>query len=69
MKTWTAVYERTSTGWSGYVPALPGLIVTGGTRAEVARLIREGIPFHLEGLAEEGIVPDPASVESEAIAV
>ena len=48
---------------------MPGLIVTGGTRAEVARLIREGIPFHLEGLAEEGIVPDPASVESEAIAV
>lgn len=69
MSTWAVVYEKTSTGWSAYVPALPGLIATGDTRAEVAQLIREGIPFHLEGLAEEGIIPDPASVESESVAV
>ncbi|MHB8219354.1 MAG: type II toxin-antitoxin system HicB family antitoxin [Acidimicrobiales bacterium] len=54
------------------MPAPPGLIVAGATRAEVAqliRLIREGIPFHLEGLAEDGIYPDPQSVEVEAITV
>jgi predicted RNase H-like HicB family nuclease len=55
---WSVVYERTATGWSAYVPALPGLGVTGKTRAEVKQLIREGIPFHLEGLAEEGL-PNP----------
>ncbi len=55
MTTWSVVYERTSTGWSAYVPALPGLGVAGETRAEVEELIREGIPFHLEGLVEEGL--------------
>jgi predicted RNase H-like HicB family nuclease len=60
--TWSVVYERTSTGWSAYAPALPGLGVAGETRAEVEQLIREGIQFHLEGLAEEGLpIPDPGS--------
>ena len=68
--TWSVVYERTSTGWSAYVPALPGLGVAGSTRAEVEALIREGIPFHLEGLAAEGLpIPDPTSVEVQAIAI
>lgn len=70
MTTWSVVYERTSTGWSAYVPALPGLGVAGETRAEVEELIREGIPFHLEGLAEEGLpIPDPGSVDVAAVAV
>jgi len=68
--TWSVVYERTTTGWSAYVPALPGLGVTSATRAEVEQLIREGIPFHLDGLAEDGLpIPDPTSVEVQAIAV
>ena len=70
MTRWSVVYEHTSTGWSAYVPALPGLGVAGATRAEVEQLIREGIPFHLEGLAEDGLpIPDPDSVEVESIAV
>lgn len=70
MTTWSVVYERTSTGWSAYVPALPGLGVAGDTRAEVEQLIREGIPFHLEGLIEDGQpTPDPESVEVAAISV
>jgi predicted RNase H-like HicB family nuclease len=70
MATWSVVYERTSTGWSAYVPALPGLGVAGETRAEVEQLIREGIPFHLDGLSEEGLpIPDPQSIEVEAVAV
>ncbi|MHB8247224.1 MAG: type II toxin-antitoxin system HicB family antitoxin [Acidimicrobiales bacterium] len=70
MTTWSVVYERTSTGWSAYVPALPGLGVAGETRAEVEQLIREGIPFHLEGLAEERLpIPDPGSVDVAAVAV
>jgi predicted RNase H-like HicB family nuclease len=68
--TWSVVYERTSTGWSAYVPALPGVGVAGSTRAEVEALIREGIPFHLEGLAAEGLpIPDPTSVEVQVIAI
>ena len=60
---WCVAYERTSTGWSAYVPALPGLGVAAETRAEVERLIREGIPYHLEGLVEDGLTgPEPGSV-------
>jgi predicted RNase H-like HicB family nuclease len=70
MTTWAVVYERSSTGWSAYAPALPGLGVAGETRAEVEQLIREGIAFHLEGLAEDNLpIPDPNSIEVEAVAV
>ena len=70
MPTWSVVFERTATGWSVYVPALPGLAVTAATRDEAEQLIREGIPFHLEGLAEEGLtIPDPSSVQVQTIAV
>jgi predicted RNase H-like HicB family nuclease len=68
--TWTVIYERGPTSWGAYVPALPGLGVVGKTRDEVEELIREGIVFHLEGLAEEGLpVPDPSSIEVDAVAV
>jgi predicted RNase H-like HicB family nuclease len=64
--TWSVVYERTSTGWSAYVPALPGLGVAGATCDEVEQLIREGIPFHLEGLAQDGLpIPDPPASKSK----
>ena len=68
--TWTVIIEHGPTSWGAYVPALPGLGVAGETRAEVERLIREALAFHLEGLAEDGLpIPDPASIEVEAIAV
>ena len=70
MATWTVIYERGPTSWGAYVPALPGRGVVGETRAEVEQLIREGIVFHLEGLAEEGLpIPDPSTIEVDAIAV
>ena len=70
MATWVVIYEHGPTSWGAYVPALPGLGVAGETRAEVEQLIREGIAFHLEGLAKEGLpIPDPDSIEVETIAV
>ena len=70
MATWTVIIERGPTSWGAYVPALPGLGVAGKTRAEVEQLIREAIPFHLEGLAAEGLpIPDADSIEAETIAV
>ena len=41
-------------GYSAYVPDLSGCIAAGDTREEVEQLIREAIPFHLEGMAEVG---------------
>ncbi len=60
MATWTVIIEQGPTSWGAYAPALPGLGVAGESREEVERLIREAIPLHLEGLADEGLpIPDP----------
>ena len=57
------VFEPTSTGWSAYVPDLPGCVATGGTREEAQEQIREAIDFHIEGLRGSGeAVPQPSSV-------
>lgn len=65
MTKYLVVYEKTSTGYSAYVPDLPGCIATAGTKKSVEKLIYESILFHLEGLKEEKL-PVPKSVaESE----
>lgn len=42
--------EKTSNGYSAYVPELPGCVAAAETREETERLIREAICFHLEGI-------------------
>ncbi|MDQ2787250.1 MAG: type II toxin-antitoxin system HicB family antitoxin [Chloroflexota bacterium] len=56
-----------ATGYSAYIPDLPGCIAAAETREEVEQLIREAIPFHLEGMAEAGDPILPAT--SRAIMV
>jgi predicted RNase H-like HicB family nuclease len=56
------IFEPGPTGYAAYAPRLPGLGVAGGTLAETMRLIREAVPFHLEGLRAEGM-PIPISDE------
>lgn len=64
MTAWTVVYERTDTGWSAFVPALPGVVAAGGSRADTQRLIAEAIAFHLEGMTQDGVpIPDPGATE------
>ncbi|HUB52605.1 MAG TPA: type II toxin-antitoxin system HicB family antitoxin [Terracidiphilus sp.] len=59
---YAVVFERTSTGWSAYVPDLPGLGIAAATVEEAETLIREGIGFHIDGLREDGLpVPMPAT--------
>jgi predicted RNase H-like HicB family nuclease len=65
MKRYLVIFEKTSTGYSAYVPDLQGCIATGRTKATTEKQIFEAIKFHLEGLEEEGL-PIPVSVsESE----
>lgn len=62
MKEYAVIFEKTSTGWSAYVPDLPGLGVAGSTFEETEQLIREGIEFHIEGLLADGeAVPEPTT--------
>lgn len=63
------VVERGKASWGAHVPDLPGCVAAGESRAEVLRLIREAIAFHLEGLQEAGeAIPQPSS-EGEVIDV
>ena len=56
------VYEQTPTGYSAYLPDLPGCMVAGETREETEHLIREAITFHLEGMRESGeAIPEPGT--------
>lgn len=56
------VYERTPTGWSAFVPDLPGCVAAGDTRDEVEGLMREAIVLHIEALREDGeSVPQPGA--------
>ena len=62
MKDYLVIYEHSETGWSAYVPDLPGCVAAGDTREEVATLIKEAIEFHIEGLREQGLsVPEPTA--------
>jgi len=62
MKQYAAVFEKTSTGWSAYVPDLPGLGIAASSLDEAKTLLREAIDFHLEGLREDGLaIPEPAA--------
>jgi len=57
------IYEPTTTGYSAYVPDLPGCIATGDSHREAGRQIREAIQFHIEGLREAGEpIPEPSSL-------
>jgi predicted RNase H-like HicB family nuclease len=62
---YVVVIEKTGTGYSAYVPDLPGCISVGETREEIEINIQEAIIFHLEGMNEDGLeIPTP---ETEAI--
>lgn len=62
MKKYLVIIEKSQTGFSAYVPDLPGCIATGDTKENTERNIFEAIQFHLEGLIAEGEdVPMPNS--------
>lgn len=67
MSKYLYILEPTSTGYSAYVPDLPGCVATGDSLEDVDRAIREAIEFHLEGLREEGLdVPQSSTTAAYA---
>jgi predicted RNase H-like HicB family nuclease len=59
---YTVIYEETPTGFSAYLPDLPGCVAAGGTRAEVERLIRSAVRMHLEAMRDGGEpLPSPST--------
>ena len=56
------VVEKGDKSYGAYVPDLPGCIAAAETRAEVMKLIKEAIEFHLEGMRADGEpIPQPHS--------
>jgi predicted RNase H-like HicB family nuclease len=55
MKKYIVIFEKTDTGYSVYVPDLPGCIATGKTKNIAENNIYEAIRFHLEGLKLENL--------------
>lgn len=65
MRKYLVVYEKTKTGYSAYVPDLPGVIATGKTKSIIEKNIFDAINFHLQGLKEEKLRIPKTSAESE----
>ncbi|MEZ5198484.1 MAG: type II toxin-antitoxin system HicB family antitoxin [Bacteroidales bacterium] len=57
MNKYLVIFEETNTGYSAYVPDLPGCIATGKTKDETEKNIYEAIQFHLEGLKRGKTIP------------
>jgi predicted RNase H-like HicB family nuclease len=59
------ILEKCGTGYSAYVPDLPGCVTTGRTLQLTKRLMEEAIIFHSQGMREHGLrVPRPRSLET-----
>ncbi len=60
---YAVIYEPTPTGYSAFVPDLPGYAAAARNVDELRVLVREGIPFHLDGLRQAGVpVPRPGAI-------
>lgn len=67
MRKYLVIYEKTKSGYSAYVPDLPGVIATGKSKGIVEKNIFEAIQFHIEGLKEEKLKIPKAKAESEVL--
>ncbi|HDY87365.1 MAG TPA: type II toxin-antitoxin system HicB family antitoxin [bacterium] len=63
------IFEKTDTGYSAYVPDLPGCIATGKTKSDCESNIYKAIKFHIEGFNEEGLSIPDQKTESEFIVI
>ena len=66
---YAVVIEKTATGYSAYVPDLPGCVSVGQTREEMDRNIREAIELYLDELREQGAAIPAPTTDTEYIAV
>jgi predicted RNase H-like HicB family nuclease len=69
MNKYTIIIEKTDTGYSAYVPDLPGCITVGDTVEQTRAYIKEAIELYLEQLRMDGKeIPKPTTI-SEIVTV
>ena len=66
---YAVVIEASETGYSAYVPDLPGCVAVGESIDETERLIKEAVEFHLDGLREDGVAAPPATTQANYVEV
>lgn len=60
---YAVIYEKTSAGYSAYVPDLPGCIAAAATLRETEELMRSAIEMHLGSMREDGDqIPVPTTL-------
>ena len=58
--TYTGIIEKTTNGYSAYLPDLPGCVAAADTREEAEALIQQAVAGHLDMLRSNGEpVPEP----------
>jgi predicted RNase H-like HicB family nuclease len=63
MGRYAVIFEPARTGFSAYVPDLPGCVATGGTLPETQACIQSAMEMHLSAMREEGDpIPEPSYV-------
>lgn len=63
MYEYSVIIEPSRTGYSAYVPDLPGCVAAATTAEETEALIRGAIKLHLEGIREDGDpIPRPVTI-------
>jgi predicted RNase H-like HicB family nuclease len=64
------IYEPTPSGFSAYVPDLPGCVAAGESLDVTRDLIAGAIAMHIAGLREDGEpIPEPSVSELVDVAV
>ncbi|MEE4175180.1 MAG: type II toxin-antitoxin system HicB family antitoxin [Xanthomonadales bacterium] len=59
---YVVIIEKTQTGYSAYLPDLPGCIAAATTQDEVMRLLNEAVPDHIQLMREHGeTIPEPST--------
>ena len=51
----TAIIEKTNTGFSGYIKEVNGVVSAGDSFGEIKENLKEGLGYYLEYLIEKGI--------------
>jgi predicted RNase H-like HicB family nuclease len=63
MMRYTAIFEATKTGFSAYVPDLPGVAATGATIDEARARLKTAVAWQLDVLVTDGDpIPLPTTI-------
>ena len=66
---YAVVIEPIETGYSAYVPDLPGCVSVGETRKEALEMIAEVIEMHIESLRAHGETVPAPNAEIDRVSV